>query len=130
MTSEAFWLRELRGLRTPLNDIIDTSERFGPVDNRYREYPKHIHDSARNLLDLVVRTIDMVKAKVESNKDAIIEPSTVAMLLDGLRTPLYAIIGFSEMMVRELCGPIDGRHRTWADHIHANGMILSDSIEG
>ncbi|MDJ0951462.1 MAG: PAS domain-containing sensor histidine kinase [Alphaproteobacteria bacterium] len=59
-------------LRTPLNaivgftDIMDR-EMFGPVHNdRYREYIRHIAESAEHLLDIITDILDM--SKIESGK--------------------------------------------------------------
>lgn len=51
--------------------------------------------------------------------------SFLAMMSHELKTPLNAIIGFSEMMARELLGPIGiGAYRDYANDIHASGRKL------
>jgi two-component system, cell cycle sensor histidine kinase PleC len=46
-----------------------------------------------------------------------------------LRTPLNHINGFSEMMVRNICGPLgDPRYQEYAEAINASGVDLLDMI--
>jgi signal transduction histidine kinase len=58
-------------LRTPLNAIIGFSEvirdaRMGPVDTRYRDYARDIHNSGDHLLRLINDVLDL--AKVEAGR--------------------------------------------------------------
>jgi signal transduction histidine kinase len=58
-------------LRTPLNAIIGFSEvirdaRMGPVDARYRDYARDIHNSGDHLLRLINDVLDL--AKVEAGR--------------------------------------------------------------
>jgi signal transduction histidine kinase len=53
-------------LRTPLNAIIGFSDMIskatiGPVDQRYREYGKHIHNAGCHLLAIVNEILDLAK---------------------------------------------------------------------
>ena len=51
-------------LRTPLNAILGFSEIMdlqimGPMPERYREYPRHIHGSATHLLQMIEQLLDL-----------------------------------------------------------------------
>jgi signal transduction histidine kinase len=51
--------------------------------------------------------------------------SFLRMVSHELRTPLNSIIGFSEIISRELCGPLGSpQYREYADHIRLSGMKL------
>ncbi len=52
----------------------------------------------------------------------------VANVSHELRTPLNSILGFSEMMLTGLAGPLDERIRKMADRVHSNGLRLLDLI--
>ena len=58
-------------LRTPLNAIIGFSDMmlqgiFGPLENRYGEYARHINKSGLHLLEVISDILDM--SKVEAGK--------------------------------------------------------------
>ena len=51
--------------------------------------------------------------------------SFLRMVSHELRTPLNSIIGFSEVISKELCGPLGSpQYREYADHIRQSGMKL------
>jgi signal transduction histidine kinase len=51
--------------------------------------------------------------------------SFLRMVSHELRTPLNSIIGFSEVISKELCGPLGSpQYREYADHIRESGMKL------
>jgi signal transduction histidine kinase len=51
--------------------------------------------------------------------------SFLRMVSHELRTPLNSIIGFSEIISKELCGPLGSpQYREYADHIRGSGMKL------
>ena len=53
-----------------------------------------------------------------------------ARMSHDLRTPLNAVIGFSELMEREVHGPVgDARYRQYAAHIQASGLQLLRATE-
>jgi signal transduction histidine kinase len=79
-------------LRTPLNAVIGFSEimreaRFGPIDNRYREYSGHIHDSGNHLLAMVNQILDL--AKVEAGQLTLCEET---VLLQDLAARCLTVI--------------------------------------
>jgi signal transduction histidine kinase len=51
--------------------------------------------------------------------------SFLRMVSHELRTPLNSIIGFSEIISRELCGPLGSpQYREYADHVRQSGLKL------
>ena len=51
--------------------------------------------------------------------------SFLRMVSHELRTPLNSIIGFSEIISRELCGPIGSpQYKEYADHVRQSGLKL------
>ena len=88
------WIGELgHEMRTPLNAIIGFSETmaqglFGPLPERYAEYPAIIHREGRHLLELVTDTLDF--ARLESGRfvPALSDVDVLAAAaeaLDGIR---------------------------------------------
>ena len=70
-TKSQFLANMSHELRTPLNAIIGFSEvirdaRMGPVDARYRDYARDIHNSGDHLLRLINDVLDL--AKVEAGR--------------------------------------------------------------
>ena len=66
-----FLARMSHELRTPLNAIIGFADAmglglFGPLDQRYREYVRHIHSSGQHLLELVNELLDL--SRIEAGK--------------------------------------------------------------
>jgi signal transduction histidine kinase len=121
MISEAFWLRELSGIQAPLNDIIHASEVIIREDSnpihKYRDFIKTVHESACFIIDLVVEELERYTESKGSQQD-------FWRVWDDLSTPLNAILGYSEMMIKELLGPIDGRYRAYAEKIYASGILV------
>ena len=51
--------------------------------------------------------------------------SFLRMVSHELRTPLNSIIGFSEIISKELCGPLGSpQYKEYADHVRLSGMKL------
>jgi signal transduction histidine kinase len=134
MISEAFLLRELGTLRTPVNDIIGfseviTSEKFSPINPKYREFAEHIQQSARHLTNLSVEVINLLMQGINESKG--VERARnirVGSICEEIFTPLNATVGFSEMIMRELFGPIGDQYRTYVENIHASGILLNNVI--
>ena len=130
MISEAFWLRELGALRSPANDIIQlsdviTSERFGPVDPKYREFADDIHKCALYFVKIIVQRVDDASNNNGKN-DLNRIPYDVSALYD-LRSALNGMLGFSEIIMKELFGPIEDGYRSYAEKLYASGVFLLDT---
>ena len=51
--------------------------------------------------------------------------SFLRMVSHELRTPLNSIIGFSEIISKELCGPLGSpQYKEYADHVRQSGLKL------
>jgi signal transduction histidine kinase len=119
-------------LRASLNKIICSaevisSEKFDPVEKKYREYAQAIEGNARSILDnLITQSLltDQVKFKLRE------EPLNVRLISHPVRTFLIVILNFSDIIKGEMFGPIDARYRTYAEDIHVKGMLLLDFIDG
>jgi len=80
-SKSAFLANMSHELRTPLNAIIGFSELmqneiFGPLNNeKYKEYMKDIHFSARHLLEIINDVLDM--SKIEAGKVELTESEIV-----------------------------------------------------
>jgi signal transduction histidine kinase len=60
------------------------------------------------------------RAQVEAQKR-----SFLRMVSHELRTPLNSIIGFSEIISKELCGPLGSpQYKEYADHVRQSGLKL------
>ena len=141
MISEAFWLRELGALQTPIIDIIGfseviTSEKFGPVNPKYREYAHDLNKAARLIMDRMVQRLD--ESKSQERKSGLKRKSDLkqqsgdalasVLMSHEIRSPLNVIIGFAEIMMRSLFGPMDDPYQAYAEDIHSSGMLLLDVI--
>jgi hypothetical protein len=125
--SEAFWLRELGALRSPANDIIRlseviTSERFGSVDPKYREFADHIHKCALYFVEIIIQWVDDASNNNSKNDLARI-PNDLSALYD-LRSALNGMLGFSEIIMKELFGPIEDGYRSYVEKLHASAVFL------
>jgi signal transduction histidine kinase len=55
--------------------------------------------------------------------------SFLRMVSHELRTPLNSIIGFSEIISRELCGPLGSpQYREYAEHVRQSGLKLLNLV--
>src|SRR5262245_18198248 len=90
--SEAFLLRELGALRIPVHDIIGfseviTSEKFNPINPKYRQLADGIQKSTRYLMDLSVEVIDLlIRGIIESNSERPNDIKTVS-ICESIFTP-------------------------------------------
>lgn len=79
------------------------------------------------LADLMVQA---EKARTEARALARSRTQLLVALNHDLRTPLNAVIGFSDVMQRELFGPLGhDRYRDYAGHIRASGEQLLRATE-
>ena len=130
MISEAFWLRELGALRSPVNDIIRlsemiTSERLGPVDPKYRESSDYVHKCALLFLEIIIQRVDDA-SNSDSKNDLGRIPNDLSALYD-LRSALNGMLGFSEIIMKELFGPIEDGYRSYVEKLHASGVFLLET---
>ena len=93
-------------------------------------------DDAREILAVIrditatkSRELDLVRARDLSEAESQSKLNFLAGVSHELRTPLSAINGFSEVMMREMFGPMGNeKYVEYADLIHTSGHHLLDLI--
>ena len=68
------------------------------------------------------------QALKDSQDAARAKSAFIAATNHELKTPLNAIIGFSEVMLHQLLGPIQEGYRSYVEHIHNSGKRLLGAI--
>jgi K+-sensing histidine kinase KdpD len=125
--SEAFWLREFGALHSPAHDMIRlseviTSERFGPVNPKYRGFAEHIHKCALHFVEIIVQQLDYTNNS-NSQDDLKRIPNYLSPLCD-LRSALNGMLGFPDIIMKELFGPIEDGYRSSAEKLHASSVSM------
>jgi signal transduction histidine kinase len=77
---------------------------------------------------------DLINAKQEAEKASATKTDFLAKISHDIRTPLNAIIGFSEVMMDERFGPVGNeRYRQYLKDIHSSGSqlitLLNDMLD-
>src|SRR5574341_30094 len=83
---------------------------------------------ARHTASLEVKLEEERVVSAMALQVARIRSEFIANVSHELRTPLNSILGFSEMMLTGLAGPLDERVRKMVDRVHSNGLRLLDLI--
>ena len=68
------------------------------------------------------------KALQEVQEAARAKAAFIAVMSHELKTPLNAVLGFSELMLQQLYGPISERYRCYLADIHSNGKRLLELV--
>ena len=105
---------------------------FGPFQGPGIGNPLQLVGVLIVLLALTVLTIvSLVSELREAEAASRAKSMLVAAASHDLRTPLNAMIGFSEMMRSETWGPIGNpRYRKYVEHIHESGLLLAEIVNG
>ncbi|MEW8978106.1 MAG: ATP-binding protein [Symbiobacterium sp.] len=74
------------------------------------------------------RTFELKQAVAELKQANQLKSNFLASVSHELRTPLNSIIGFSEMLIDELAGPVNAKQREYLDHILSSGNHLLQLI--
>ncbi|HEY8345976.1 MAG TPA: ATP-binding protein [Symbiobacteriaceae bacterium] len=83
-------------------------------------------EALENQVDQRTEELRQVVAQLrEANK---LKNNFLATISHELRTPLNSIIGFSEMLIDELAGPVSARQREYLEHILSSGRHLLELI--
>ena len=78
------------------------------------------HSAARLSTDAAGQADHRRQATLETAKR-----SFLRMVSHELRTPLNSIIGFSEILSKELCGPLGSpQYKEYANHVRQSGLKL------
>jgi PAS domain S-box-containing protein len=102
------------------------------------ENARSVHDEKGNFLycEGTVQDITLQREALQATRRALQEAQEsarakaafIAAMSHELKTPLNAVLGFSELMLQQLCGPIDERYRSYLADIHSNGRRLLDLV--
>jgi hypothetical protein len=124
--SEDFWLRELKGLRPFVEDMIRSSEvmiseQFGPFNPKYHDYARMVYECACHLINLEV---DGNIKQMFSAQPLSVEPLISDFMGYGNHTSLTSIIVFSELIKREFYGPIGDPYLAYIEGINESALLL------
>jgi signal transduction histidine kinase len=85
---------------------------------------------ARQSQLLAAMTAETERVRAEATALSLTRCEALALISHDLRTPLNAVIGFSEAMQRELFGPLGhDRYKDYAVHIRESGEQLLKAAE-
>jgi two-component system cell cycle sensor histidine kinase PleC len=113
---------DITALKRHEEKLVESERRLlGTVDDLKRS--RHtLQVQAQQLADLAERYHEQ-KGQAESASRA--KTDFLAKMSHELRTPLNAVIGFAEVMQREMFGPLGNeRYRDYASHIRGSGLDL------
>src|SRR2546427_9874679 len=75
----------------------------------------------------------MLHAKEEAERGSKFKDQFLSTMSHGLRTPLNAVLGFSDLLADERYGPLNDRQRRYVAHIHTGGehllSLISDILD-
>tara|TARA_R110000868_G_scaffold13397_7_gene62576 strand:+ start:1655 stop:3169 length:1515 start_codon:yes stop_codon:yes gene_type:complete len=123
--------------------IVETS--FGRIDSLGTLIALYAIVVAINVVSLNNNIIETLRLRAENERladnVAVAEAATAtamrskwesfAHLSHELRTPMNAVLGFSDMMRMEMFGPLSARYREYSECVHASGssaLSLIDSL--
>jgi len=80
---------------------------------------------SRDITERKTQEQELVRARDEAESASRAKTQFLASMSHELRTPLNAVIGFAEIIQREMFGALgDARYRDYAQHIHESGQHL------
>jgi len=112
-----------------MKDVTETARQFNDLEANRRHLEKsieHLRDSQSRAVELA-DTYERQKSRAEETSQ--LKSDFLANMSHELRTPLNAINGFSDIMQKELFGPLgDPRYKTFAADILFSGQHLLSLI--
>jgi DNA-binding response OmpR family regulator/anti-sigma regulatory factor (Ser/Thr protein kinase) len=81
-------------------------------------------ERAQHLADLQLKNVELARAKEEAERVSRFKSRFLANMSHELRTPLNGILGFSELLEREIVGPLTVRQREYVRNVRASGEHL------
>ena len=122
---------DITGLKTQEERLIQSERNLLGTVTDLRRSRLTLQVQAQQLAELAERYHEQ-KAQAESANRA--KSEFLAKMSHELRTPLNAVIGFAEMMEREVLGPLGHqRYHDYATHIRSSGLgllnIINDILE-
>lgn len=82
-----------------------------------------------DITDRVKADAELAAARIAAEAASEAKSTFLAVMSHELRSPLNAIIGFSEIIANRIYGPHDPRYFDYAEDIHASGTQLLSLIE-
>jgi PAS domain S-box-containing protein len=88
----------------------------------------------RDVTDRIRYEAALCEAKAQAEAANRAKSAFISVMSHELRTPLNAVIGFADLMLNEVPGPlIDERHRSYVSNIHDSGIhllkIINDMLD-
>jgi signal transduction histidine kinase len=94
-----------------------------------RSLNRHVLAAFRLRAENEILAENVVRANAATVTEARKKWDTLAHLSHELRTPMTAVIGFSELMREQLFGPLGERYLGYSGHIHESGRRALDLID-
>jgi signal transduction histidine kinase len=101
--------------------IRDISEREQVEDRLRSIQEKYTRELAETNRELELRNLEIERA----NR---LKSEFLASMSHELRTPLHTVIGFSELLLEEIEGPLNDKQKRFIGHIHKDSMHLLELI--
>jgi two-component system, cell cycle sensor histidine kinase PleC len=99
------------------------------VGGNARAYNRQVLSAFRLRAENEVLAENVTRANVATAEAHRSKWNTLAHLSHELRTPMNAIMGFSQMMRDQIFGPLAERYRDYSHHIHDSGHHLLNLID-
>ena len=108
----------------------DEVDELGRLTTSFVEMAEGVQKNRASLeAEIVERTRDLVVARDEAQAANLAKSEFLAMMSHDLRTPLNAVIGFSDMIKSETFGPVgDARYVNYLNDINDSGQLLLSLI--
>jgi signal transduction histidine kinase len=118
------------GTSRQIETTISLPASLAPAHNVTAELETARSEIARQSELLAAMTAETERIRSEARAVSLSRSEVLASISHDLRTPLNAVIGFSEAMQRELYGPLGHeRYRDYAVHIRESGEMLLKAAE-